>query len=94
MAAAISWAKEEWARHVSLMYADIEIPAEKHQELLPVVKEAGIWLGKERLLTGEKSTWNRIALVEIWKQLKDWNVVASRAILVMKLGETSRTLNT
>lgn len=55
MTAAISWAKEERARLVSLMYADIEISAGKHQELLQVVKEAVIRIGKERLLASEKS---------------------------------------
>ena len=85
-AAASSWAKKEWQPHVSLMYGDIEINAEKREELLQVVKEAGICMGKERRLfkdgKHDLSGWNggRIALVETWKELKEWKVVASRAV--------------
>lgn len=47
MAAATSWAKQTWAPHVSLMYADIEVAAKKRQEILQMVIEAGIRMGKE-----------------------------------------------
>lgn len=86
MAAATSWAKGTWAPHVSLMYADIEVTAEKRQEILQVVTNAGIRIGKEyRLLEDGKSGYSgwsggRIALVETWKELGDWEVVASRAM--------------
>lgn len=86
MAAATSWAKETWAPHVSLMYAEIEITAEKRQEIVEVVIWAGIRLGKDNGLLedgqGHYSGWNggRIALVETWKELKDWEVIASRVI--------------
>lgn len=86
MAAATSWAKEIWAPHVSLMYADIEVSARKRQEILQVVIEAGIALEEKHELledgTRNYSGWNggRIALVETWKELRDWKVVASRAI--------------
>lgn len=85
MTAATSWAKETWAPHVSLMYANIEVTAKKCQEMLQVVREAGVRVGKEHGLEGGESDysgWNggRIALVETWKEPRDWEVVASRAI--------------
>ena len=134
MAAATSWAKEFWAPHVSLMYADIEVTAEERQEILHAVTEAGIRVGKQQDLLkhgkGEYSGWNggRIALVEVsphflfglniesrdtaweyalprsvskpatppqlsktdsgiviqtWKELRNWEVIASRAIGMM-----------
>ena len=86
MAAATSWAKKTWAPHVSLMYADIEVTAEKRLEILQAVIEAGIRIGKEHesleYRKGECSGWKggRIALVETWKGFRDWKVVASRAV--------------
>lgn len=86
MTAATSWVKETWAPHVSLMYADIEVTAEKRQEILQVVAEAGIRIEKQNVLLedgkGDYSGWTggRIALVETWKELRDWEVVAARAI--------------
>ena len=86
LSAAKSWAKETWAPHVSLMYAEIEITAEKRQETLQVVTEAGICIGKEyELLEGgnrDFSAWSgsQIALIETWKKPSDWKVIASRAI--------------
>ena len=85
MAAAASWAKA-WEPHVSLMYADIEITVEKRQEILQVVTEAGILIEKEHVSIkyGEDNYngWKgaRIALVDTWKELGNWNVIASRAI--------------
>lgn len=86
MAAATSWAKETWEPHVSLMYADNEVTAEKRQEILQAVIEAGIRIRKEHESLedgkGGYSGWNggRIALVETWKEIRDWEVVALRAI--------------
>ena len=86
MAAATNWTKETWTPHVSLMYADIEVTAEKRQEILHVVLEAGIRIGKEQELpkdgNGDYSGWNggRVALVATWKELRDWEVIALRAI--------------
>lgn len=83
MAAATRWVKE-WAPHVSLMYADIEVTADKFQEILQVVMNAGIQTGNEhRFLEGRNcyvSKWNRIALIETWKEPMDWKIVASREI--------------
>lgn len=86
MTAAISWVKETWAPHVSLMYADIEVTAGERQEIEQMVIEAGVGIGTghgslengEDDHSGWKSGW--IALVETWKEPKDWKVVASRAI--------------
>ena len=86
MTAATRWAKETWAPHVSLMYADIEVTAEKRQEILRVVTAAGIRIVEDNGLLedgrGHYREWNggRIALVETWKELRDWEVVASRVI--------------
>ena len=86
MSAAMIWVKETWAPHVSLMYANIEVTAEKREEILQVVTEAGIRIGKEHGLLkdgkGDYSGWTggRIALIETWKEPKDWKFVASRAI--------------
>ena len=86
VATATSWVKDIWAPHVSLMYADIEVSAEKRQEIMQVVIEAGIRIGKEGVLLedgkGDCRGWNggRIALVETWKEPRDWEVIASRAI--------------
>ena len=85
IAAAASWAKV-WEPHVSLMYADIEITVEKRREILQVVIEAGISIEKEHvsIKNGEDNYngWKgaRIALVDTWKELENWNVIASRAI--------------
>lgn len=85
MAAATSWAKV-WEPHVSLMYANIEITIEKCQEILQVVIEEGIPLKKEHVFIkdGEDNYngWKgaRIALVDTWKELGNWNVIASRVI--------------
>ena len=85
VAAAASWAKV-WEPHVSLMYADIDISVGKRQEILQVVIEAGIPIEEEHVLIkyGEDSYngWNgaRIALVDTWKEVGNWNVIASRAI--------------
>lgn len=86
MVAAVSWAKGTWAPHVSLMYADIEVSAEKYKEILQMVIEAGILLGNEHTLFEDGKVgyrgWHggQIALVETWKDLRDWEIVASRAI--------------
>ena len=86
MAAATSWAKHTWAPHISLMYADIEVPTKRRQEILRMVIEAGIRIGKEDGLPkdgkSDYSGWNggRIALVETWKEPREWEVIASRAI--------------
>lgn len=86
MAAATRWAKETWAPHVSLMYADIEVSAKKRQEILHVITEAGIRFRKEHGLPEDGKCecrgWKqgRIALVETWKELRDWEVIASRTI--------------
>ena len=86
MVAAASWAKEAWAPHVSLMYADIEVTAKHRQEILLMVIEARILIGKEHTLfedgKGGYSGWHggQIALVETWKEPRDWEIVASRAI--------------
>ena len=85
MAAATSWAKD-WTPHVSLLYASIEVTDEKCQEILQVIREVGLRIGKEPRLvengTCDLSAWNggRIALVETWKELRDWKIVASRAM--------------
>ena len=85
MAAATSWAKV-WGPHVSLMYADIEITVENRQEVLQVVIEAGIPIKQEDVFIedGEDNYngWKgaRIALVDTWKELGNWNVIASRVI--------------
>ena len=85
MAAAASWAKV-WEPHISLMYADIEITVEKCQEILQVVIEAGIPMENENVSSkyteDNYSGWKgaRIALVDTWKEVGNWKVIASRAI--------------
>lgn len=86
MLAAASWAKGIWAPHVSLMYADIEVSSKKHKEILQLVIEAGILIGNENTLfedgKGGYHGWHggQIALVETWKDLRDWEIVASRVL--------------
>ena len=85
MAAAATWAKV-WEPHVSLMYADTEISVGKRQDILQVVIEAGIPIEEEHVFnkSGEDNYngWKgaRIALVDTWKEVEDWNIIASRAI--------------
>ena len=68
------------------MYADIEVTAKKHEEILQMVIEAGILIEQEHTLLedgkGGYCGWQggQIALVETWKELKDWEIIASRAI--------------
>ena len=83
LTAARSWAEDTWVPHVSLMYADIEVTAELHQEIMHMVIESGVRVGEEqRLSERDVSAWTggRIALVETWKNLSNWKIVASRAI--------------
>ena len=85
VAAAVSWAKA-WEPHVSLMYANIEISVEKRQEILQVIIEAGIPIEKEHVFIeygkDDYNGWKggRIALIDVWKGVGNWNVIASRAI--------------
>lgn len=83
---ASSWANKNWAPHVSLLYADVDITEQKRKEVLLALHKAGIRLGEERGLAdadgGGFDGWDggRIVLVPTWRDPKEWVVVAEREI--------------
>ena len=84
--AATQWFGENYAPHVSLLYADVDIGETKRREVLDDLIQAGIRLETEGLLGGKEreghNGWDggRMVLVETWKELKDWAIVAERTI--------------
>lgn len=84
--AASDWADKDWAPHVSLLYADVEITEQKREEVLQALHEAGIRLGEERGLAGAEGEsvdgWDggRIVLVPTWRDPKEWAIVAEREV--------------
>lgn len=84
--AAEHWLDEKYAPHVSLLYAEIEINEIQRREVLDDLVEAGIRLETEGLLGGREreglNGWDggRIVLVPTWKELKDWTVIAEKAL--------------
>ena len=84
--AAKEWFGENYAPHVSLLYAEIDITESKRREVLEDLVQAGVRLETEGLLGGREHEghdgWDggRVVLVTTWKELKDWAVVAERIL--------------
>ncbi len=84
--AASSWANKDWAPHVSLLYADVEIAEQKREEVLQALHKAGIRLDEERgvaaVESGDFYGWDggQIVLVPTWRDPKEWVVVAEREV--------------
>lgn len=85
-AAAERWAKDDYAPHVSLLYADLDIDEEKRVQILQELDKAGIGLETEGTNREKKQAgyngWigGRIVLVPTWKNVKDWSPIAERAL--------------
>lgn len=86
--AAMQWFGENYAPHVSLLYADIDIGESRRREVLDDLIEAGVRLETEGLLGGREREghdgWDggQMVLVETWRELKDWTIVAERTISI------------
>ena len=84
--AAKHWAEEEYAPHVSLLYADLEIGEIKCKEILRNLEVAGIKLNMKGAPDANDSegfdgwTGGRIVLVSTWKKLEKWAVIAERVL--------------
>ncbi len=83
---ASSWANKDWAPHVSLLYADVEVSEQKREEVLRALHEAGIRLSEEGgLVAVERGGFNgwdggRIVLVPTWRDPEEWVFVAEREV--------------
>ena len=82
--AAEQWARDVYAPHVSLLYAELSIGEEKRMEVLHELEQAGVKLETEGTFREEKGmngwTGGRIVLVSTWKDLRGWSVVAERLL--------------
>ena len=84
--AAERWARDVYAPHVSLLYADLDVQEETRLAILKSLDEAGIELEAEGRLHDKKRagfdgwTSGSIILVPTWKDLKEWSPIAERAL--------------
>ena len=85
-AAAERWAKDDYAPHVSLLYADLDIDEEKRAQILQELDEVGVRLETEGALHERKQAGSNgwiggsIVLVPTWKNVEDWSSIAERAL--------------
>ncbi|KAK4186399.1 putative cyclic phosphodiesterase [Podospora australis] len=79
----LSWWREAFGPHVSLMYGDVPISDEKLREVTEVVQEAGIQLSQEEKKGGENlSGWTGgvIWLVPSDGPISEWKPLATREL--------------
>ena len=84
--AAERWARDVYAPHVSLLYADLSVHEGTRLAILNSLDEAGIQLEADGGLHGKKQasfdgwTGGSIVLVPTWKDVEDWSPIAERAL--------------
>ena len=84
--AAERWARDVYAPHVSLLYADLSVHEGTRLAILKSLAEAGIQLEAESGLHEKKQagfdgwTGGSIILVPTWKDVGDWSPIAERVL--------------
>ena len=84
--AAERWARDVYAPHVSLLYADLCIREETRLAILKFLDEAGIELEAKNGLHDKKQagsdgwTGGSIVLVPTWMDVGDWSPIAERVL--------------